>query len=61
MVEAVLEQLEVFASRGPVALAVDDLHWADPLTLRAVRSVARQLSGDAGWWCSARYARALTG
>ena len=36
IVEAVLDVLEELASTGPVVLAVEDLQWADPLTLRAV-------------------------
>jgi predicted ATPase len=45
IVEAVLEILEDLASTGPVVLVVEDLQWADPLTLRVVRSVARRLTG----------------
>jgi DNA-binding CsgD family transcriptional regulator len=45
IVEAVVEALEQLASTGPVALAVEDLQWADPLTLRAVHAIARQMTG----------------
>ena len=45
IVEAVLDVIEQLASVDPVVLAVEDLHWADPLTLRAVHSIARQISG----------------
>ena len=44
IVEAVLDVLEELASTGPVVLAVEDLQWADPLTLRAVHSIARYLT-----------------
>jgi DNA-binding CsgD family transcriptional regulator len=45
IVEAVVEVLEQLASAGPVALAVEDLQWADPLSLRAVHAIARQMTG----------------
>jgi DNA-binding CsgD family transcriptional regulator len=45
IVEAVVELLEQLASSGPVALAVEDLQCADPLTLRAVHAIARQMAG----------------
>ena len=44
IVEAVLDVLEEFASTVPVALVVEDLQWADPLTLRALHSVSRHLT-----------------
>ena len=44
IVEAVLDVLEELASTGPVVLAVEDLQWADPLTLRAVHAIARRLT-----------------
>src|SRR3954447_25268430 len=44
IVEAVLDVLEDLASAAPIALAVEDLQWADPLTLRALHSIARQLT-----------------
>ena len=44
IVEAVLDVLEELASTGPVVLAVEDLQWADPLTLRAVHSITRFLT-----------------
>lgn len=43
-VEALFGLLEMLASAGPVVLALEDLHWADPSTLRAVRSVGRRLA-----------------
>jgi DNA-binding NarL/FixJ family response regulator len=44
IVEAVLNVLEEFASTAPIALVVEDLQWADPLTLRALHSIARHLT-----------------
>jgi DNA-binding CsgD family transcriptional regulator len=44
IVEAVLGVLEEVASTVPIALAVEDLQWADPLTLRALHSIARHLT-----------------
>jgi DNA-binding CsgD family transcriptional regulator len=44
VVETVLDVLEDLAARGPLVLAVEDLQWADPLTLRAVHSIARYLA-----------------
>jgi hypothetical protein len=44
IVEAVLDVLEEFASAVPIALAVEDLQWADPLTLRALHSITRHLT-----------------
>lgn len=44
IVEAVLDLLEDLASTDPIALAVEDLQWADPLTLRALHSIARHLT-----------------
>lgn len=36
-----LAHLERVASSRPVVLAVEDLHWADPVTLRVVRALSR--------------------
>ena len=44
IVESVLNLLEDLASTAPVVLAVEDLQWADPLTLRAVHSITRHLT-----------------
>ena len=44
IVEAVLAVLEDFASTAPIAVVVEDLQWADPLTLRALHSIARHLT-----------------
>ena len=39
-----MDVLEQLGSTGPVVLAVEDLQWADPLTLRAVHSISRHLT-----------------
>jgi class 3 adenylate cyclase/DNA-binding CsgD family transcriptional regulator len=44
VVEAFLELVEGLAAAGPVALTLEDLHWADPATLLAVRSLSRRLT-----------------
>ena len=43
-VEGFVELLEGVASGGPVMLALEDLHWADPSTLLTVRALARCLA-----------------
>ncbi|HWH33307.1 MAG TPA: BREX system ATP-binding domain-containing protein [Egibacteraceae bacterium] len=44
VIELVLELLHARTGDGPVLLALDDLHWADPGTLRTVRAIARRLT-----------------
>jgi DNA-binding SARP family transcriptional activator/tetratricopeptide (TPR) repeat protein len=39
--EAISSLLDEIAARAPLALVVDDLHWADRATLRLLRHVAR--------------------
>lgn len=41
--EAFLDLLEHHCSAGPVALALEDLHWADYATLLAIRVLARRV------------------
>ena len=41
--DAVVGLLERVAQDGPVLLTVDDVQWADPLTVMAIRQAARQL------------------
>jgi len=43
VVEALGAFVERCASSGSVLLVLEDLHWADPSTLMAVRSVARRI------------------
>lgn len=47
---AALELLRDWASRqdaGPLAVVVEDLHWADPASRDALRTAARRLAADA--------------
>ena len=44
VIERFLDLMEALAERGPVILALEDLHWADLSTLRALRSFVRRLS-----------------
>lgn len=41
--EAVLELLERECMRGPVVVAVEDVHWADPATIGVLAQLARAL------------------
>lgn len=43
VVDAVVEVVEEAALHAPVALLLDDLHWADPATLLGIHSLARRL------------------
>ena len=43
VVESVVDVLEDLSATAPVALAVEDLQWADPLTLRVLHAVVRRL------------------
>ena len=44
IVEAVVDVLDGLASTGPVAVVIEDVHWADPLTLRALEAIVRHLT-----------------
>lgn len=44
VVDDFVELVEELALGSPVALALEDLHWADPSTLLTVRSLARRLT-----------------
>lgn len=53
LVAAMREQMERRASAGPVLICLDDLHWADPVTLVSVRLLAVQLAAyPLGWMLS---------
>lgn len=43
VVEALGTRVERLAERGPLIVALDDLQWADPSTLVALRSIARRV------------------
>ena len=45
MIDALIEIMELELLRGPVLLLLEDLHWADPSTLLAIRTMARRLRG----------------
>jgi DNA-binding CsgD family transcriptional regulator len=44
VVDAFVDLVEELALARPVLLALEDVHWADPSTLLAVRSLARRLA-----------------
>ena len=44
IVDAFVDLVEEAALAGPVALALDDLQWADPSTIVTLRSLARRLT-----------------
>ena len=50
----VREQIRILAGSGPVLVTVDDVQFADPTTLLALRLLPRQLSGSAVGWVLAR-------
>jgi DNA-binding CsgD family transcriptional regulator len=43
VVDAAVDHIEEIALRGPVALLLDDLQWADPSTLLTLNSLTRRL------------------
>jgi DNA-binding CsgD family transcriptional regulator len=47
-------RLEELASAGPALISVDDVHWADPATLHALRSLPGLLAGYPLAWIFAR-------
>ena len=42
MVDEIVDFVEASSSSGPLVLSLDDLHWADPSTLLAVRALSRR-------------------
>ena len=51
---SVREQIRILAGSGPVLVTVDDVQFADPTTLLALRLLPRQLSGSQLGWVLAR-------
>ncbi|WP_431898412.1 helix-turn-helix transcriptional regulator [Nonomuraea sp. bgisy101] len=54
LLERLRGRAEVLASVHPVAVVLDDLHWADPATLMALRTLQPQLSAHPLVWLLAR-------
>ena len=54
LVAALRARLESRASTGPLVVSMDDLHWADPATLQALRTLPWQLSSYPLSWILAR-------
>jgi hypothetical protein len=44
LVEQLVERVEEHALEGPVAVVLEDLHWADPATVVALRALGRRLA-----------------
>lgn len=44
LVDALLDLVEGRAIASPLPLVIEDLHWADPVTITALRTVQRRLS-----------------
>src|SRR5262249_5902729 len=42
--EGIVQLVAVLARSGPVVIALDDLHWADDMSLRLLSFVARRIS-----------------
>ncbi|MBP2706459.1 AAA family ATPase [Microbispora sp. RL4-1S] len=54
LVEQLRGPLEQRVARGPILLTLDDLHWADPMTLLALRSMTRDLASYPLVWMLSR-------
>lgn len=46
VIDAFAELVSGLAARGPVAIALDDLHWADAASLRLAEGLISRLAGD---------------
>lgn len=44
VIDRVLDHIERVATAGPVVVALDDLHWADPPTLLALHGLTKRIS-----------------
>jgi ATP/maltotriose-dependent transcriptional regulator MalT len=54
LVEGLQARLEERAARGPLLVTLDDLHWADPMTLMALRSLIPELASYPLVWVLSR-------
>lgn len=54
LVERLQDRLEQRAGRGPLLITLDDLHWADPTTLLALRALVPELSSYPLIWILSR-------
>lgn len=55
VVDAIVTLVERLSAQGPVLLAVEDLHWADPSTLLALNHLVRHAAVNAvGFICTLR-------
>ena len=54
LVESLRIYLEKQAAVGPLLVSLDDLHWADPVTLHALRTLSWQLASYPLAWILAR-------
>jgi DNA-binding CsgD family transcriptional regulator/tetratricopeptide (TPR) repeat protein len=55
LIEAARTHLEKRAAVGPLLVSLDDLHWADPATLHALRTLPSQLGSYPLAWILARH------
>ncbi|GAA4629297.1 LuxR family transcriptional regulator [Actinoallomurus vinaceus] len=58
LVDELQDRLEAWAARGPCLVAFDDLQWADPTTLFALRSLVPELASYPLVWILVRTAGA---
>ncbi|GII52105.1 LuxR family transcriptional regulator [Planotetraspora thailandica] len=54
LLEDLQEPLERRVAQGPMLITLDDVQWADPMTLLAVRSLTRDLASSPLAWMLAR-------